>query len=106
MSDVDAEMGPLGAIPGSHNGRVYDHYDQKGEWTGALSDRDTAALPIHTAEYMGGKAGILGCGRNRGGLAAGMAGWASGSQRRLAGGMSQRKMSRLNRGSLPSRKRQ
>ncbi len=59
MSDVDAEMGPLGAIPGSHKGPIYDHFNNKDEWAGALSDADEATLPVETADYMNGKAGTI-----------------------------------------------
>ena len=59
MADVDDAMGPLGAIPGSHKGPIYDHFNDKDEWTGALSAADEASLPLDTAEYMAGKAGTI-----------------------------------------------
>ena len=59
LSDVDAQMGPMGAIPGSNNGPVYTHYDARNEWLGALSDADADALPIGEASWMLGKAGTI-----------------------------------------------
>jgi len=59
MADVDEEMGPLGAIPGSHRGPIYDHFNSKDEWVGALSDADEATLPMKTAGYMCGRAGTI-----------------------------------------------
>ncbi len=59
MADVDEQMGPLGAIPGSHKGPIYDHFNDKDEWSGALSSADEAALPLDTADYMAGKAGTI-----------------------------------------------
>ena len=59
MADVDEEMGPLGATPGSHKGLIYDHFNGKDEWVGALSDADEATLPMKTAGYMCGRAGTI-----------------------------------------------
>lgn len=59
MADVDDEMGPLGAIPGSHKGPIYDHFNDKDEWAGALNDTDEAGLPMETAGYMSGRAGTI-----------------------------------------------
>lgn len=59
MADVDDDMGPLGAIPGSHKGPIYDHFNEKDEWAGALNDADEAALPMASAGYMAGKAGTI-----------------------------------------------
>ena len=33
----------MGVIPRSHNGPLYNLYDETGEWTGALSDEDIDA---------------------------------------------------------------
>ena len=59
MNDVDDEMGPMGAIPGSQNGPIYDHYNAKDEWVGAMPDTDAAKLPMETAGWMKGKAGTI-----------------------------------------------
>lgn len=59
MNDCGPEQGPLQVIPGSHEGPLYDHYDENGGWRGALSDEDAAALPTDTAEMLCGPAGSL-----------------------------------------------
>ncbi len=59
LSDVDGEMGPLGAIPGSQKGRIYDHYGEDGEWAGALRDVDIMTLPLETVQWLKGKAGTV-----------------------------------------------
>ena len=59
MSDVDDEMGPMGAIPGSQNGPIYSHYNEKDEWVGAMQDKDAAKLPVGKTGWMKGKAGTI-----------------------------------------------
>lgn len=51
LADVNTGDGPLGVIPGSHLGPVYEHYDANGIWTGRLTDADVAKLPTDTAVY-------------------------------------------------------
>ncbi len=59
LSDVDAEMGPLGVVPGSHKGRFFTHYDDDGNWTGALRDADIDEAGIDKAEFLSGSAGSI-----------------------------------------------
>lgn len=59
MNDCGPEQGPLKVIPGSHEGPLYDHYDENGGWRGALSDEDAAKLPLDTADMLCGPAGSL-----------------------------------------------
>ena len=59
MNDVDDEMGPMGAIPGSQNGPIYNHYNSKDEWVGAMPDADATKLPMDTAGWMKGTAGTI-----------------------------------------------
>jgi ectoine hydroxylase len=59
MHDVDDEMGPMGAIPGSQNGLIYNHYNHKDEWVGAMPDEDAAKLPMNKTSWMSGKAGTI-----------------------------------------------
>ena len=40
LYDVPAEQGPLTVVVGSHKGRIYEHYDDEGNWTGKINDRD------------------------------------------------------------------
>jgi ectoine hydroxylase-related dioxygenase (phytanoyl-CoA dioxygenase family) len=59
MDDVDDEMGPMGVIPGSHKGEIYDLYGDDGNWVGALSDDDLAGVERDKAIWMrGGKGSI------------------------------------------------
>jgi hypothetical protein len=59
LSHVDDEMGPLGVLPGSHLGPFYSHYNDNGEWTGALRDEDANKLDFSKAEYLSGPAGSV-----------------------------------------------
>ncbi|MBM3344482.1 MAG: phytanoyl-CoA dioxygenase family protein, partial [Betaproteobacteria bacterium] len=59
LEDTSAEQGPLTALPGTHRGPLFEQYDDSGRWTGALSARDTAALPTGRAVDMCGPAGTV-----------------------------------------------
>jgi ectoine hydroxylase-related dioxygenase (phytanoyl-CoA dioxygenase family) len=59
LNDCGPDQGPLKVIPGSHEGPLYDHYDEHGEWRGALSDEDAATLPLDSSEMLCGPAGSL-----------------------------------------------
>ena len=32
LENINNEMGPMGVLPGSHKGPIYDHYDMQGNW--------------------------------------------------------------------------
>lgn len=49
----------MGAISVSQNGPRYCHYDHARQWTGALSEQNSAALPIDRAKWMTGRAGTI-----------------------------------------------
>lgn len=57
LEDVESEQGPLQVIPGSHKGAIYRHYDDRDEWTGAISDKDLVTAGIDNAIELTGKAG-------------------------------------------------
>ena len=59
LYDVGADQGPLGVIPGSHRGDLFDEYNDKGQWVGCLSDRDLDRVPLDTAQYLMGCAGSV-----------------------------------------------
>ncbi len=59
LYDCGPDQGPLGGLPGSHNGPLYDLYNDDGTWNGALSDADAASLNLEDVEYMTGPAGSL-----------------------------------------------
>ena len=40
LYDVPMEQGPVTVISGSHKGRIYEHYDEEGNWTGKIKDAD------------------------------------------------------------------
>lgn len=59
LEDVDDEMGPMGVVPGSHHGELYDLYDGEGHWTGALDDADLPRAGLDRAVYLQGPAGSV-----------------------------------------------
>ena len=59
LNDCGLEQGPLGVITGSHEGPLYNQYDESGEWVGCLSDEDNAALDLSKAVYLDGPAGSV-----------------------------------------------
>ena len=59
LYDCGMEQGPLGVLPGSHEGPLYDLYGDDGAWAGALSDRDAAALDAERTVYLPGPAGSV-----------------------------------------------
>ena len=59
LYDVGPDQGPLGVIPGSHRGDLFDEYNDKGQWVGCLSDQDLARVPLDTARYLMGPAGSV-----------------------------------------------
>ncbi len=59
MDDVDDEMGPMGVIPGSHKGEIFDLYGRDGGWVGALDDGDLARVPLDKAVWLKGPKGSV-----------------------------------------------
>ncbi|MBT5265434.1 MAG: phytanoyl-CoA dioxygenase family protein [Rhodospirillaceae bacterium] len=59
LNDVDDEMGPMGAVPGSHKGEIFNHYDSEDRWVGALDDRDVPRAGTERTEWFRGKAGTV-----------------------------------------------
>jgi hypothetical protein len=57
--DCTVANGAVGMIPGSHNGPLYDQYNDKGQWTGCLNEVDVAKLDQSKAVYLEGPAGSL-----------------------------------------------
>ena len=57
--DCTADQGPLGVLPGSHNGPVVDQYNDKGEWVGCMKSDDTAAIDMSKVVYLEGPAGSI-----------------------------------------------
>ena len=59
LEDVDAEMSPMGVLPGSHRGPLFDQYAPDGAWAGSMADADVAALELDRVVYLGGPAGSV-----------------------------------------------
>jgi ectoine hydroxylase len=59
LEDVGPEQGPMGVIPGSHRGPIFELYDDEGRWTGSLRERDLAAVDFSKAGYLTGPAGSI-----------------------------------------------
>jgi ectoine hydroxylase len=59
LDDVDDEMGPMGIVPGSHLGPLYNLQDESGRWIGAIRDADLKQVDPSTADYLKGPAGSV-----------------------------------------------
>ncbi len=59
MYDCDLDQGPVGMIPGSHDGELYNQYNDAGEWIGCLRPDDAATVDESKAVYLDGPAGSL-----------------------------------------------
>jgi hypothetical protein len=59
LDDVADDMAPMGVIPKSHDGPLFDLYDEAGHWTGNIRESDLPHLDIASAEYLGGPAGSV-----------------------------------------------
>lgn len=59
LYDCGPEQGPLGVLPGSHQGPLYNQYNARDQWVGCLSDDDAAKLDLSKAEYLEGPAGSI-----------------------------------------------
>lgn len=57
--DCTVDNGALGVIAGSHKGDLFDQYNDKGQWTGCLSDKDIKKVDLSKAAYLEGPAGSL-----------------------------------------------
>ena len=56
LEDTDMNNGPLAVLKGSHQNDLYDQYDNKGNWTGMLSDEDAETVDMSMVEYLTGNA--------------------------------------------------
>ncbi|MEC8317685.1 MAG: phytanoyl-CoA dioxygenase family protein [Pseudomonadota bacterium] len=59
LADTDMHNGPLAVLPGSHDGPLYDQYDDDGGWAGCLKPRDAEVLDADRAAFLTGPAGTL-----------------------------------------------
>lgn len=60
LNDVDEAMGPMGIVPGSHTGELYNLYaDDDTTWTGSIRERDLPRIDLDSANYLMGPAGSI-----------------------------------------------
>ena len=59
LQDIDNQMGPMGVVPRSHKGPIYDHYDKEGKWCGHIEDSELEKLDIASTHYLKGPAGSV-----------------------------------------------
>lgn len=59
LYDCSMDQAPLGVLPGSHDGELFNLYDASGTWTGCLSEKDAATVPEDQAVYLPGPAGSV-----------------------------------------------
>ena len=58
MYDCNLDQGPLAVVPKSHNGPLYNQYEN-GNWTGCLSNKDEKNIDKNEVVYLDGPAGSL-----------------------------------------------
>jgi ectoine hydroxylase-related dioxygenase (phytanoyl-CoA dioxygenase family) len=60
LYDCGMDNGPLGVLPRSHElDPMLSQYDERGSWTGCLSEADVAKLDVAKTVYLTGPAGSL-----------------------------------------------
>lgn len=60
LNDVDDAMGPMGIVPGSHIGELFNLYGEDGTtWTGSIRPDDLSTIDLASAEYLKGPAGSM-----------------------------------------------
>jgi ectoine hydroxylase-related dioxygenase (phytanoyl-CoA dioxygenase family) len=59
LEDVDEAVGPMGVVPGSHEGELFNLYDGDDTWVGAIDPNDLPRVPLKKAVYLEGPAGSV-----------------------------------------------
>ncbi|MFI4974313.1 MAG: phytanoyl-CoA dioxygenase family protein [Caulobacterales bacterium] len=59
LTDVDADMAPMGVVAGSHEGPIFELRDAKGDWTGAISDEDLRRVDFGRLKWLTGPRGSI-----------------------------------------------
>lgn len=59
LEDVDDEMGPMGIVPKSHKGPLFDLRDKSGKWLGAIREDEIAQANVESADFLTGSAGSV-----------------------------------------------
>ena len=59
LDDVDDATAPMGVVPGTHKGEIFDQYDGNDQWVGCLSEGDLKKIALKDAVYLKGPAGSV-----------------------------------------------
>jgi len=59
LEDVDDAMAPMGVIPGSHEGELFDLYNEDDVWTGAIREADLSRVSLEKAVFLPGPKGSV-----------------------------------------------
>ncbi|MDE0169515.1 MAG: phytanoyl-CoA dioxygenase family protein [bacterium] len=59
LADTGMDDGPLMVVSGSHNGPLFDQYDEDGSWVGCLSAEDASTVDTGSVDYLTGPAGSI-----------------------------------------------
>ena len=59
LEDTGHAQGPLTLVPGTQGGPIFDQFDERGGWTGAIAAGDAAGLPVDRAVEACGPAGTV-----------------------------------------------
>jgi ectoine hydroxylase-related dioxygenase (phytanoyl-CoA dioxygenase family) len=59
LQDVEHAMAPMGVVPKSHQGPLFDLYAADGTWTGNIRDADLTEVDVASAAYLKGPAGSI-----------------------------------------------
>ena len=59
LTDTDHEMGPMGVVPGSHEGELFDLTNPDGSWSGSIRPTDVSRADVGRADYLTGPAGSV-----------------------------------------------
>ena len=59
LLNVTENQGPMGILPRSHKGPLFDQYNSDGEWVGSLRDEAVAQLDLDRVTYLTGPAGSM-----------------------------------------------
>ena len=59
LYDVGRDQGPLGAIPGSHKGELFDQYSAADQWVGCIAEGDLQQVDLGAVDYLMGPAGSI-----------------------------------------------
>ena len=59
LQDVDDTMAPMGVIPKSNEGELFDLYNEDDVWTGAIRKADLGRVALDDAVFLAGPAGSV-----------------------------------------------